>query len=122
MTTADEDLKVSQSDGVLRLTLNREDKRNALSAGVMRGMLDAVRGVATDGGVRVVVIASAGERIFCAGADLAVMAEDSTGLEQHEGRGLLAKLGRGDAGVPGAGRSAGAGPVPRRRDWPRGRM
>jgi methylglutaconyl-CoA hydratase len=92
MTTADEDLKVSQSDGVLRLTLNREDKRNALSAGVMRGMLDAVRGVAADGGVRVVVIASAGERIFCAGADLAVMAEDSTGLEQHEGRGLLAKL------------------------------
>jgi enoyl-CoA hydratase len=92
MTTSDDDLEVSRDGGVLRLTLNREEKRNALSADVMRGMLDAVRSVATDEAVRVVLIASAGDRIFCAGADLAVMAEDSTGLEQHEGRGLLAKL------------------------------
>lgn len=86
------DVEVVRSDGVLRLTINREDKRNALSATVMRGMYDAVRGVAADEEIRVVVVASAGERIFCAGADLAVMSEDSTGLEQHEGRGLLAKL------------------------------
>jgi enoyl-CoA hydratase len=86
------DIDVSRDRGVLRLTIDREDKRNALSAEVMRGMVDAVRGAADDDGVRVVVVASAGERVFCAGADLAVMAEDSTGLEQHDGRGLLAKL------------------------------
>jgi len=84
------DIEIQQVGGVLRLTINREDKRNALSVPVMQGMLDAVRGVAD--GVRVVVVASAGERIFCAGADLAVMAAEATGLEQHEGRGLLAKL------------------------------
>jgi enoyl-CoA hydratase/carnithine racemase len=90
--TTDQDLEVAQADGVLRLTISREEKRNALSAPVMRGMLDAVRAAASDDAVRVVLVTSAGERIFCAGADLAVMAEDSTGLEQHEGRGLLAKL------------------------------
>jgi enoyl-CoA hydratase/carnithine racemase len=76
----------------LRLTIDREDKRNALSAEVMQTMLDVVRGVDAEGDIRVVVIGSAGERIFCAGADLAVMADDATGLERHEGRGLLAGL------------------------------
>jgi enoyl-CoA hydratase/carnithine racemase len=86
------DVESSRDGGVLRLTINREDKRNALSAQVMRAMLEAVRDAAADETIRVIVIGSAGERIFCAGADLAVMAEDSTGLEQHDGRGLLARL------------------------------
>jgi enoyl-CoA hydratase len=86
------DIEVSRDGGILRVTINREDKRNALSAEVMGGMLAAVRAAATDETVRVVVVASAGERVFCAGADLAVMGNDATGLEQHEGRGLLAKL------------------------------
>src|ERR1700733_1741362 len=86
------DVESSRDGGVLRLTINREDKRNALSVQVMRAMLDAVRGAAADETIRAIVIGSAGERVFCAGADLAVMAEDSTGLEQHDGRGLLARL------------------------------
>jgi enoyl-CoA hydratase/carnithine racemase len=86
------DLLSDREGAVLRLTINREDKRNALSADVMRGLLDAVTAAASDESVRVIVIGSAGDRIFCSGADLAVMAADATGLEQHEGRGLLAKL------------------------------
>jgi enoyl-CoA hydratase/carnithine racemase len=79
------------ADGVLRLHIDREDKRNALSAGVLRALLDGVRSAA-DGAVHVVLLSSAGDRVFCAGADLAVMGNDATGLEQHEGRGLLATL------------------------------
>lgn len=86
------DLESVREGRVLRLTINREDKRNALSVEVMRLMLEGVRGVTGDDDVHVVVISSAGDRIFCAGADLTVMADDATGLEQHEGRGLLAKL------------------------------
>jgi enoyl-CoA hydratase/carnithine racemase len=86
------DILTEREGGVLRLTINREDKRNALSADVMRGLFDGVRAGSTDDDVRVIVIGSVGERVFCAGADLAVMSEDSTGLEQHDGRGLLAKL------------------------------
>jgi enoyl-CoA hydratase len=86
------DIEVNHDGGVLRLTINREDKRNALSAAVMGGMLTAIRAASTDESVRVVVVSSAGERVFCAGADLAVMGNDATGLERHEGRGLLAQL------------------------------
>lgn len=86
------DLVVELADGVLRLVIDREDKRNALSRDVLQGLLDGVRRAAADADVRVVVVAAAGERVFCAGADLAVMADDATGLEQHQGRGLLKDL------------------------------
>lgn len=86
------DLMSTRSEGVLRLVISREDKRNALSAEVLRGLLEGVRSADDDADVRVVVVGSAGDRVFCAGADLAVMANDATGLEQHEGRGLLKDL------------------------------
>lgn len=83
------DLRVQRDGAVVRLTIDREDKRNALSADVLRGLLDAARSVQAKSDIRVVVVASAGERVFCSGADLTVMKEDATGLEQHESRGLL---------------------------------
>ena len=55
--------------GVLRLTLNRPDARNALSAALMLELLDALARVAEDPQARVVVIAGAGPA-FCAGHDL----------------------------------------------------
>ena len=72
------DLLVERDEGVLRLTINREERRNALNDAVLTGMTEAIR---APGESRVVVVASAGERIFCAGADLAVMSNDATGLE-----------------------------------------
>lgn len=74
---------------VLRLHLDREAKRNALSGEVLRGMLDALRDV---GDARVVLVTSAGAKVFCAGADLVQMAPDASGLEVHEGRGLLREV------------------------------
>jgi enoyl-CoA hydratase/carnithine racemase len=85
------DVVIELNDGVLRLHIDREDKRNALSTGVLGAMTEAVRS-GSDDAVRVVLISSAGSRVFCAGADLAVMGNDATGLEHHEGRGRLAKL------------------------------
>ncbi|HET6817728.1 MAG TPA: enoyl-CoA hydratase-related protein [Mycobacteriales bacterium] len=86
------DLLVDRESGVLSLTIDREDKRNALSRDVLQGLLDAVSAAGSDDEVNVVVVRSAGEKVFCAGADLAVMSNDATGLEQHEGRGLLKDL------------------------------
>jgi enoyl-CoA hydratase/carnithine racemase len=83
------ELRAERANGVLTLTIDREEKRNALSGEVLRGMLEAVRPIEPSGDVRVVVIAAAGTKVFCSGADLAVMTNDATGLEQHEGRGLL---------------------------------
>src|SRR5437588_8121175 len=56
-------------DGVLRLTLNRPDQRNALSVGLMAALNGALERAAADQACRVVVIAGAGPA-FCAGHDL----------------------------------------------------
>jgi enoyl-CoA hydratase len=86
------DVVTTLADGVLGLHIDREDKRNALSAGVLGALVEAVGSAASNDAVRVVLVSSAGDRVFSAGADLATMADDATGLEQHEARGLLARL------------------------------
>ena len=83
------DLAVTREGGVLRLHIDREPKRNALNGEVLRGMLEALR---APGDARVVLVSSAGDRVFCSGADLVQMAPDATGLEVHEGRGLLREV------------------------------
>src|SRR6516225_1951676 len=61
--------------GVLRLTLNRPDARNALSTALMSALLEALGRAAGDPQVRVVVIAGAGPA-FCAGHDLRELRDD----------------------------------------------
>ena len=78
--------------GVLTLTIDREERRNALSTEVLDALLLGVRERALEDDVRVVVVTGAGEKAFCAGADLAATAPDATGLEQHEARGGLREL------------------------------
>jgi len=55
---------------VMWLTLNREDRRNAISAGVLSSLSDALARANKDREVRAIVITGAGTRAFCAGADL----------------------------------------------------
>ena len=86
------ELRREVNGNVLHLVIDREDKRNSLSREVLQGLLDGVRSVGDDETITVVVVSSAGEKVFSAGADLSVMAADATGLEQHEGRGLLKDL------------------------------
>ena len=52
------------------ITINREDKRNAMNDDVRAGIADALDQAASNPEVRAVVLTGAGERAFCAGADL----------------------------------------------------
>ncbi|MBB4633350.1 enoyl-CoA hydratase-related protein [Sphingosinicella soli] len=52
------------------ITINRPDKRNALNAGIICGIRDGLRFAHADPEVRVIVMTAAGEKAFCAGADL----------------------------------------------------
>ena len=90
------DLAVTRADGVLRLHLDREEKRNALNAEILDGMLAALR---DPGDARVVLVTSAG-KVFCSGADLVQMAPDATGLEVHEGRGKIREVVQAMAACP----------------------
>ena len=62
-------LAVTREAGVLTLTLNRPEKRNALSAAMVEALHQALESADLDPEVRVVVLTGAG-RDFCAGADL----------------------------------------------------
>ena len=83
------DLAVTVEDLVLRLHIDREPKRNALNGEVLRGIRDSLLDT---GPARAVLLTTAGDRVFCSGADLVQMAPDATGLEVHEGRGLLREV------------------------------
>src|SRR6516162_7977839 len=65
----------ARSDGVLRLTLNRPEARNALSIELMTTLLEALGRAAGEPHDRVVVIAGAGPA-FCAGHDLRELRQD----------------------------------------------
>ncbi|MBS0315821.1 MAG: enoyl-CoA hydratase/isomerase family protein [Proteobacteria bacterium] len=57
--------------GVLWLTINREARRNAISPGVLAGLTEALTRANADRSVRAIVLTGAGDKAFCAGADLA---------------------------------------------------
>src|SRR6201993_2246035 len=52
------------------ITINRPEKRNALNGDVIAGIARGYRTAHDDKDVRVVVLTGAGEKAFCAGADL----------------------------------------------------
>ncbi len=66
----------AREDGILRLTLNRPEQRNALSVGLMAALSEALERAAADKTCRVVVIAGAGPA-FCAGHDLRELRADN---------------------------------------------
>jgi enoyl-CoA hydratase/carnithine racemase len=62
-------LLLQQSEGVATLTLNRPEKQNALSQGLMAELRDVLDAIERDASVRVVLITGAG-RAFSSGFDL----------------------------------------------------
>ncbi len=80
------------ADGVATVTINRPERRNALSWDVIAQMRAAIAEAKADADVRVVVITGSGDKAFCAGADLGTMSDGAGFLELHDGRGGLASL------------------------------
>lgn len=72
-------------DRVAVLTLNRPDKRNALSADVLSSLQAALARAEADRDVGALVLTGAGDRVFCAGGDLGSPAGDGL-LGMHEAR------------------------------------
>lgn len=52
------------------VTIDREERRNALSAGVIAELVEGLARARGDDEVRVVVLTGAGDRAFCAGGDI----------------------------------------------------
>jgi methylglutaconyl-CoA hydratase len=84
---------VGREGTVARLTLNRPEKRNALSAELVADLKAALRDADADDGVRVVAISGAGKD-FCSGADLSALRRiaDATVMENLADVDELAEL------------------------------
>ena len=62
-------LRVDHDGGVLRLVLDRPDKRNAIDDGMMAGLVEAIDAANRDEAVRAILLTGAGDH-FCGGADI----------------------------------------------------
>ncbi len=80
------------TDGVASLTLNRPHVRNALSATLIRELEQALGTLEADPGARVIVLAGAGDKAFCAGADLKGVGDRGTTLQAREAFGGLVRI------------------------------
>ena len=76
-------------DAVATVTLNRPEQRNALSPDLLRELTWVLEQARTDDAVRAVILTGAGDKAFCAGADLGGFAADAGEIARHEGRGLF---------------------------------
>jgi enoyl-CoA hydratase/carnithine racemase len=105
---------VEKSGGVLTLTMNRPEKKNALTKAMYQALADGIDGAADDPEVRCVLIQAEGD-MFTAGNDLADFAAanagDPSANRASEGNPLLIALGRAKTPLVAAvnGRAVGVG-------------
>ena len=65
-----ENILYEKKDGILYLTLNRPEVRNALSPGMWRDISAAVKEARLDDDIRVVIVTGAGDKALASGADI----------------------------------------------------
>jgi enoyl-CoA hydratase len=91
-TPAFEQVVLSVEGHVATITLNRPEQRNPLSAVMLQNLVEAFRWCQDESMVRVVVLTGAGDRAFCAGADLTSFDGEMTDMERHRSRDLFVEL------------------------------
>lgn len=84
------ELSIDLRGAVLWLTITREERRNAMSHGVLAGMAQAVSAAQSRRDIRAIVITGAGSKAFCAGADL--QSTNAFTTDYSEPHGHLAQL------------------------------
>lgn len=77
-------VEVEVNDRIALVTLNRPEARNAFNPEVLVGLYDAFYEIETNNDIRVAVITGAGDKAFCAGADLGQLIPLMTGTRQPE--------------------------------------
>jgi enoyl-CoA hydratase/carnithine racemase len=82
----DETIAYAVIDHVARITLNRPEARNALNDQMTEELLAAFERAKADPDVRVIVLTGAGDKAFCAGADLGGLGAQLRERPEGDGR------------------------------------
>jgi len=76
-------IEYAKDDHVVTITLNRPERLNAVGRDAMAELMTCWRRFRDDGDARVAILTGAGDRSFCAGADLKEMAGNAMGERNH---------------------------------------
>jgi enoyl-CoA hydratase len=71
------------AEGVATVTLDNPEKRNMLSGQMLAELVEAMKRAQADEEARAVVLTGAGEKVFCAGADLGGFAAEAPLVAKH---------------------------------------
>lgn len=85
-TMAEQPVRYEAKDGIATLTLDRPDVLNAMNNAMRAQLLEIFTRLRTDDAVKVVVVTGAGDRAFCAGADIREFLEPPTPTHFREAR------------------------------------
>jgi enoyl-CoA hydratase/carnithine racemase len=86
-------VRVDREAAVSTVMIDRPEARNALDGATLEALIAALGEADADDEVRVIVLTGAGDKAFCAGADLrSDVTADGGAVDGHEQRGLLRRL------------------------------
>lgn len=88
MTTTTDVLVVEKREAIATLTLNRPDRMNAFNLAALDALRAALDDLYVDRSVRAVIVTGAGEKAFCAGADL----KERAGMSPDQVRRFLKQI------------------------------
>lgn len=74
------------------ITLNRPEQRNAMGPRMLRDLFTALGAARDHPDVHAIVLTGAGDKAFCAGADLAGFAAATTAMQRHNEQALFVQL------------------------------
>jgi 2-(1,2-epoxy-1,2-dihydrophenyl)acetyl-CoA isomerase len=86
-----EHIQISESEGIMTITLNRPEKLNSFIGHMRRDLAEALEHAGSERHIRVVILTGAG-RAFCAGGDVEFMGEL---MERHDSEEFARILGAG---------------------------
>ena len=81
-------IDVKIEDGIATVTINRPERKNALSVAATNGLTDAWEKIEADDSIRVAILTSADCGVFSAGLDL----KEATQIARDEGVDILSKM------------------------------